>query len=339
MTRISPSPALILLAADDADIVQTLQPCLAQEGYSVAIASTGAETLQRCEEAHPHLILLNDALPDGDGLHICAKLKAHPGVVRTPVIMIVRSDEEHQVAQRVFAAGAVDYFCKPASAVEANWSLLMRRIQYLIRAEQAEEALAQERNQWRTLIDNLPDDIYIKDTHSRFINVNTAVAHALGAATPDALIGKTDFDFHPQDLAARYFADEQALLATDQALVNHEEPVFDHATGKIVWYLTTKVPVKDRQGRIVGLVGMGRNITELKRSQDNLIQERTLLRTLIDNIPDYIYVKDLQSRYLINNVAHARLVGNTPPEIIGKTAYDIFSPELAERYFSDEQKI
>ncbi len=84
----------------------------------------------------------------------------------------------------------------------------------------AEESLAEERNLLRTLIDNLPDYIYVKDTESRFINGNLTVAQLMGATSVDELIGKTDFDFFPKELATQYFADEQAIIKTGQPFMN-----------------------------------------------------------------------------------------------------------------------
>ena len=78
--------------------------------------------------------------------------------------------------------------------------------------KQAEEVLAQERNLLRSLIDHVPDLIYVKDAQSCFLIANPALARLTGVASPDELIGKTDFDFFPQELAAKYYADEQAIF-------------------------------------------------------------------------------------------------------------------------------
>src|SRR5260221_146285 len=129
------------------------------------------------------------------------------------------------------------------------------------------------------LIDSLPDYIYVKDAQSHFVNVNLATALGMGAATSAELIGKTDFDFHTQELATRYYACEKALLESGQPLINQEEPVFDQRIGETIWYLSNKMPLKDSQGKIVGLVGIGRNITERRRMEETLDREQALLRT------------------------------------------------------------
>ncbi len=134
--------------------------------------------------------------------------------------------------------------------------------------KRVEEALAKERNLLRTLIDNLPDYIYVKDAESRFVIGNIAVGHLMGTTTPDELVGKTDFDFYPQELAAQYRADEQEVIRSGQPLINREEPHIDLSTGDRRWLSTTKVPLRDSEGKIVGLVGIGRDITEQKRAEE-----------------------------------------------------------------------
>jgi len=132
--------------------------------------------------------------------------------------------------------------------------------------KQAEKALETERNLLRTLIDNLPDSIYAKDPLSRFVLGNQAVARAMGASTPTDLIGKTDHDFFPADLAAQYFSDEQEVIRSGEPVINKEELII-HPDGSRGQVLTTQVPLRDENGKIVGLVGVGRDITTRKRTE------------------------------------------------------------------------
>ena len=202
-----------------------------------------------------------------------------------------------------------------------------------------EETLVHERNLLHALIDNLPDHIYAKDAEGRFALANMAVARHMGAAKPDELIGKTDFDFYPPDLAMQFHADEQALIQSGESMFDHEEFTRDQAD-QPRWDLTTKVLLHDSQGNYIGLVGIGRDITERKQAEEALAQERNLLRSLIDHAPDYIYVKDTQSRFLISNPALARAIGAaTPDELLGKTDFDLFPQELAAKYYANEQAI
>ena len=140
----------------------------------------------------------------------------------------------------------------------------------------AEETLAQERNLLRTLIDSLPERIYAKDSEGRFTLKNLANSRQLGATSTDEVIGKTDFDYYPGAIAEKYTADDQAVISSGQALIDREEPFVD-ADGTRGWMLTTKVPLRDVQGKVIGLVGIGQDITDRKRAEEDL---RKLNRTL-----------------------------------------------------------
>ena len=121
--------------------------------------------------------------------------------------------------------------------------------------KRAEEALQQDRNLLRTLIDNLPDYIYVKDAQGRFVAANLATARMMGANAPNDLLGRTDHDFYPSELAKEYRTDEEDVLRSGQPLINKDEPHVD-SSGNRRAVLSTKVPLKDSQGDVVGLVGI-----------------------------------------------------------------------------------
>jgi methyl-accepting chemotaxis protein len=164
--------------------------------------------------------------------------------------------------------------------------------------EQVEKALEEERNLLRTLVDALPDLIYIKDTESRFLIANKAVTHIMGEKIPEELVGKTDFDFYPEELARQYYEDEQAIIQSGQPLINQEEPVVDQDTGAKGWLLTTKVPFYDGQGKIAGFVGVGRDITRRKQAEEAVqqlnkeleqrIEERTAELEVLQHLMDRV---------------------------------------------------
>jgi PAS domain S-box-containing protein len=111
----------------------------------------------------------------------------------------------------------------------------------------------------RALVDNLPDFIYAKDSDCRFLLANVAVARHMGT-TPDNLLGKSDFDFFPPDLAEAYSEDERRVMRSGEALINREEAGID-AGGNGMTILTTKVPLRDERDQVVGILGIGRDIT------------------------------------------------------------------------------
>jgi diguanylate cyclase (GGDEF)-like protein/PAS domain S-box-containing protein len=135
--------------------------------------------------------------------------------------------------------------------------------------QELEEALERERGLLRTMIDSLPAKIYAKDAHSRFIACNWPVAREMGT-TPTDIIGKTDFDYFPKEMAEGFFADEQAVIRSGQPLIDREERVLDQVTGQVREVSTTKVPFRDRTGNVIGIVGIGRDITERKRYEERI---------------------------------------------------------------------
>jgi PAS domain S-box-containing protein len=153
------------------------------------------------------------------------------------------------------------------SAFEDVVRLNERNEQEIAQRRRIEQALGRERNQLRTLIDNLPDHIYIKDAQGRYLVDNVAHQRFVGAATPEEVLGKTVFDLFPAALATRYAADDEAILRSGEALVNREEPIVDRGGGQR-WLWTTKVPLRDGRGRVVGLVCVSRDITELKEARE-----------------------------------------------------------------------
>ena len=120
-----------------------------------------------------------------------------------------------------------------------------------------------------TLMDNVPDAIYFKDRESRFTRINRYAAARFGIADPAEAIGRTDFDFFTDEHAAQARRDEQEILRTGLPLVNVEEKETP-AGGEVRWVSTTKLPLRDREGRIVGTFGISRDITERKKAEEQL---------------------------------------------------------------------
>ena len=154
----------------------------------------------------------------------------------------------------------------------------LKQIEEALRLEvaeriRAEEALSAERKVLRALIDNVPDYMYVKDADCRFLVANFAVARQMGAQTPEALLGKTDFDFYPRELATTFFEDEQRVIRSGQAEINREEKGLD-PQGNVSHVLTTQVPLRDKNGRVIGLVGVGHDISHLKKIQAEMQKAR-----------------------------------------------------------------
>jgi PAS domain S-box-containing protein len=135
--------------------------------------------------------------------------------------------------------------------------------------KRAEESLIRERKLLATIIDNIPDHIYMKDPESRFLVANAALRNLIGVDSSEKLRGKTDFDFFPRELAEQFMADEKGIFMAGEALINKEERT-QGVDGMEHWTLTTKVPLKDESGALLGIVGINRDVTDFRKAQEEV---------------------------------------------------------------------
>ncbi len=130
-----------------------------------------------------------------------------------------------------------------------------------------------------TLIDNMPDFIYIKDRSSRFILANKKAASNHGLESGSQLIGTTDHDFYSAELADKYYKNEQDIMKSGQPLIDIEEKGRNEK-GEQIYLSTTKIPFRDREGKIIGIVGIGRDITARKKAEMELLERTERLQQL-----------------------------------------------------------
>ncbi len=189
------------------------------------------------------------------------------------------------------------------------------------------------------LMDAIPDNIYFKDSEGRYLRINRAKAQHSGLKSPDEGRGKTDFDYFPAAHAQAAYEVEKRIMQTGKPLIDHEEKLV-WPSGKITWVSTTKVPLKRRDGVVIGTMGISRDITEHIQISQTLQMERDRLRTLIDHLPDYVFIKDADFRFVTVNRSLYELYGCVSErEVLGKSDFDFSSAELAERYRIDDQEV
>jgi PAS domain S-box-containing protein len=205
----------------------------------------------------------------------------------------------------------------------------------LTQRRQAEQRLADERNLLRTLIDNIPDAVYIKDRESRFVLCNREVLRRKALRSLEEIVGRSDSDFYPPELAQSVYAREQAVMQTGRPLVNHERYVIDPTSGSATWNLTTKVPLRNSAGEIIGLVGIGRDITERKRMENALCESERKYRDLYEGSRDGTAETDLAGKILHCNLIFLDMLGYSGTEMARLTHREI----TPARWHAEEARI
>jgi len=194
----------------------------------------------------------------------------------------------------------------------------------------AEMALDRERSLLRTLIDHIPDRIYAKDLQGRKFISNTADWQASGAKSAEDILGKTDYELYPNELAERYWEDDKRILLNGDSIINREEPGLDE-NGNPVWIVTTKVPLRDNQGNITGLVGIGRDFTKERNAEHELHRQEQFFSALMMNSPIAIEVLDENNNMITCNPAFENLYGAKLDEIMGKNAGLFYNDPAAQK--------
>jgi PAS domain S-box-containing protein len=199
------------------------------------------------------------------------------------------------------------------------------------RRRKVEEDLAQQRYLLEALMDNLPDSIYFKDTQSRFLRINKALADRLKLEDAVQAAGRTDFDFSTEEYAKSAYQDEQEVMISGHPLRSKEEKItgFD---GSEQWVLTTKMPLRSPQGNIVGTFGVSRDISERKLAEEALRASERRYRQLTEASLDAVVVADQQGDISLFNRAAEEIFGFRAREVIGKPLTILMPPEFHDRF-------
>jgi len=177
-----------------------------------------------------------------------------------------------------------------------------------------EELLRESEERHRTLVEHLPQRIFLKDRNSIYVSCNANYAADLGIA-PEQIVGKDDFDFYPAELANKYRLDDQACMAA--GTVKDLEDLYELA-GQERWAHTIKVPYRDGQGRVIGVLGIFEDITERRQAEQTLRESQERYRKLFDESKDGVYITTLEGQLIEANQAYCEIVGYASDEIVGQ---------------------
>ncbi|MDF1574725.1 MAG: PAS domain S-box protein [Bacteroidales bacterium] len=185
-----------------------------------------------------------------------------------------------------------------------------------------------------TLMEHIPDRLYFKDVENRFIRVSNSTAFKHGFNEPDELIGKSDQDLFSSPHAGNTHSDEERIIKTGKALIDIEEKE-TWEDGTETWALSSKMPMFDKQGKVIGTFGISRDITRHKQVQEELKEREELLNRITASAKDAIIVIDGQGEVLFWNQTAESLFGYSYDQVRGRNFHNLMAPE---KYHAAHQK-
>lgn len=235
------------------------------------IVDNKEDYIKSLQDFSPDLILSDYSLPVFDGMKALLIRKELAPFV--PFILVTGSLNE-ETAVEVMKAGADDYVIKEhLTRIGTAIKIAMEKQEIIRSRMKAEEKLAWEQFLFKTLIENIPDKIYFKDVESRFIRINKAMARLIKLDDPLKALGKSDKDFYNPVHSKEAMLDEQNIIKSGIPVVGKEE-LESNEDGNPIWVSTTKMPLKDPTGNIIGTFGISRDISVLKQAEDELLRSK-----------------------------------------------------------------
>jgi PAS domain S-box-containing protein len=216
-------------------------------------------------------------------------------------------------------------------ALRVYHALLQETTDEIAERLRVSDELVQERNFMWALMDHTPDQIYFKDARGRYLRVNKAMADACGLATPSAAMGKSADDLFGPLYAKTCKDDEALILESGQPLVGREEQE-SWADGRTLWVSSTKLPLRDAAGRVIGTFGLSRDITAQKSTEERLRQ----LSAAVEQSPSLVLITDRAGDITYVNPRFCEVTGYAAEELIGRKPGMLRSKDVSDE---DRQRL
>ncbi|TVR11167.1 MAG: response regulator [Phormidium sp. GEM2.Bin31] len=330
------SPKATLLLVDDRpENLDLLSRLLSRKRYQTHSLTEGEKAVKVAKQLQPDLILLDINMPGVNGFEVCRRLKADSATEGIPIIFVSVLDDVLDKV-KAFASGGVDYITKPFQFAEIlariDNQLKLKQLQEQLEAQnaklqaeirdrvQAEEALRQKEQYLRLILDNIPQQVFWKDTNLVFVGCNKNWSDAAQLDSPEEVMGKTDYDlFSDPEIAEQFRAQDRRIIETNSPeLHTIAKKQKTGADGRGIWLDINKLPIHDEKGDVIGVLGVLEDITQRKLAEEALQAEKQKSEHLLLNIlPQAIVdrLKRLESaiadRFDDTTVMFADIVGFT----------------------------
>jgi phosphoserine phosphatase RsbU/P len=329
-----PEQLKILLIEHDPDFARYMSEMLGQVRdltVNVQWAADLRAGLSELEATTFDAAMLNLYVPDGAGLTNIPLIRGQSPHV--PIIAVGESDDEI-VALEAVDAGAQDYLVK--SQLTPAW--LERSIRYSIGRHRTDIALLEAEEKYHSLFDHLVEGIFQTTPEGRYLMANAALARIYGYASPEELIqGLTDIGGRLYVEKGR--RDEFVRLMQEHDTITRFESLIYRKDGSVIWISENCRAIRDARGRLLYYEGTVEDITQRRQAEDNLRNSEALYHSLVETLPQNILRKDPQGRFTFANQQFCKMLGLPLEAIIGKTDFDFFPRELAEKYQHDDQRV
>ena len=292
------------------------------------------EALRLLREAKFDVILCDLSLPDSHGLNTFERL--HSQAPTVPILVLSGSDDD-ALALTAVREGAQDYLVKG----RFDPYVLSRAITYAIERQQVELALQEREQRYRHLLESITDYLYTVELQD---GQPVRSVHGPGC---EAVTGYTPAEYQAnKDLWYRmvHEAERPAVVAQAAQVVRGETPPpLEHRiirrNGQVRWVRSTVVPRRDDRGQLVAYDGLVSDITERKVAEEKLVTSEAFYHSLVENLPQNIFRKDLNERFTFANQNFCQMLGRPLEEIIGRNDFDFYPAELASKYQEDDRKV
>ena len=310
----------VLLIDDDSSRVGVTRE-LFDERYPgrFALDSAGSfeDGVAAIRQTRHDVYLVDHRISGNRGVELVATVAAE---CEAPLI-VTSEHENHDLDVAAMQAGAADYLVRDVHDV----AHLEHAIRYALQQHRLVTALEQERDLLRALMESLPASIYFKDAASRFLRISKSKALRSGLRDTAEAVGKTDFDFFETEDAQASFRDEQEVMRTGQPIVGKEE---EHVwpDGHTSWVTTSKLPLRDKQGNLIGTFGISHDITEQKQALQALRDSEFRTRMIVETALDAFIAMDHDGAIIDWNAQAEATFGWSERDVLGKQLVEVIIP-------------
>jgi two-component system, cell cycle sensor histidine kinase and response regulator CckA len=280
--------------------------------YSGIIKDVNKQAEKLVKRSRSELIGMHQSL-----LHPPEEAEYYRTLFRDQVLSLGRDRVEGEVLSSTGERIPVEISCSIIE-LEGGNKFIHGIFRDITERKKSEEALRDSQQMLRLILDTIPVRVFRKDRNSAFLGCNRLFAVDGGLADPDAIIGMNDFQLGWAEQAERYRADDKHIIETGKSKLHYEEPQ-STPQGDLIWLRTSKIPLRDSRGEIVGVMGTYEDITEWKKVETFLRENEEQLARIVEICPVGIMILDKMGRLTLVNSATEKILGMTRENLIGRT--------------------